>query len=463
MRKNCTSWASALMALLVVAGGVAAADPTPTSFRGDGTGRFDLPEIPMEWTTDPPKNILWKTPLPQWSNASPVFADDNMFVCAEPDTLVCLNAKTGEVIWQKASPVAEAISAEEAARRAAVLKEYEPVLREMREAEKVQRDADRAWRQDRDNAELRTAREEANNKLREIRDRLRPWYEVRTPVTHGTNGYASPTPATDGKSVFVLYATGVAAAYTPEGERLWIREVERPQHGWGHSSSPTIVDDKVIVAIIDIHALDPATGETLWRAPSKAHWGTPVGASIGGSPVIITCEGQILDAKDGRELSKELPSLMWNTPLVQNGIVYTYDQKRGAEAHKLPETLDGKPVQLWQTKVKSDRHYSSPVLIDGLLYCCNQKGVLSVVRADSGELVYEKQLDLGRGTYYPSPTIMGSYVYVTCENGTTVVLEPGPEYKEVARNSLDPFRTSPVVHNGRIYIRTLKAAYCIGR
>ena len=51
---------------------------------------------------------------------------------------------------------------------------------------------------------------------------------------------------------------------------------------------------------------------------------------------------------------------------------------------------------------------------------------------------------------------------MSADNGATVVLEPGREYKEVARNMLEPFRGSPVFDGKRVYIRTQKAMYCIG-
>ena len=50
-----------------------------------------------------------------------------------------------------------------------------------------------------------------------------------------------------------------------------------------------------------------------------------------------------------------------------------------------------------------------------------------------------------------------------CSTGTAIVLEPGREYKEIAENRLEPARSTPVFAGSRMYLRTLKNLYCIGK
>ena len=76
-------------------------------------------------------------------------------------------------------------------------------------------------------------------------------------------------------------------------------------------------------------------------------------------------------------------------------------------------------------------------------------------------MIYEKRLNL-RGSIYPSISLAGDHLYVSSDNGTTVVLKPGREYQELARNSLEPFRSSLVFEGKRLYVRTEKHLYCIG-
>ncbi len=85
-----------------------------------------------------------------------------------------------------------------------------------------------------------------------------------------------------------------------------------------------------------------------------------------------------------------------------------------------------------------------------------------MIDAKTGQLVYDQRLEFGGGQCYPSITLAGKYLYVSSDNGTTLVLEPGREYKELARNMLEPFRSSLVFEGRRMYVRTTKGLWCIG-
>jgi hypothetical protein len=52
---------------------------------------------------------------------------------------------------------------------------------------------------------------------------------------------------------------------------------------------------------------------------------------------------------------------------------------------------------------------------------------------------------------------------ISSDRGKTAVVKPGREYQEVGVNELEPFRTTPAFLDGRMYVRTLKHVYCIGR
>ena len=45
---------------------------------------------------------------------------------------------------------------------------------------------------------------------------------------------------------------------------------------------------------------------------------------------------------------------------------------------------------------------------------------------------------------------------------TTAVLAPGREFRQVAINKLEPYRSCPVFEGRRMYIRTAGHLYCIG-
>ena len=68
-------------------------------FRRDGTGNFPEATPPTTWSAD--KNVVWKTPMPAAGEASPILVGDKIFVTAEMDSLICVNAADGKILWQK--------------------------------------------------------------------------------------------------------------------------------------------------------------------------------------------------------------------------------------------------------------------------------------------------------------------------------------------------------------------------
>jgi len=293
---------------------------------------------------------------------------------------------------------------------------------------------------------------------------LKPLRIYDLPPAENTTGYSTCTPVSDGKNVYVLFSNGMAACYDLDGNRKWLRLIEKPIQGWGHSASPLLVGDKFIVQIKGLVALNSETGEQIWEArQASTRWGTPVVTKIGEVDVIITSNGDVVRADDGTVLAKKVSKLDYCAPIVQDGVAYFI--QKGGKAIKLADKVadDMKFEVLWKAdKIQGDRYYASPVCRDGLIYGINQRGHFSVIDPETGELVYDKKLNLG-ATVYTSVTSAGKYLFVSGEKGKTIVLEAGREYKEVAANELEAFRSCPVFAGSRMYIRGMKKLYCIGK
>lgn len=66
--------------------------------------------------------------------------------------------------------------------------------------------------------------------------------------------------------------------------------------------------------------------------------------------------------------------------------------------------------------------------------------------------------------YSSSPVLADGRVYMSNEEGTTVVLKAGPEFEVLAENDLGEYTlSSPAISDGQIFLRTEKAVYCIGQ
>jgi hypothetical protein len=76
-------------------------------------------------------------------------------------------------------------------------------------------------------------------------------------------------------------------------------------------------------------------------------------------------------------------------------------------------------------------------------------------------VVWQGRLD---GSYSASPVAAEGRIYFLSEEGQTTVIEAGPELKVLARNRLEETcQASPAISGGRIFIRTEKDLFAIGK
>src|SRR5579871_4925898 len=63
----------------------------------------------------------------------------------------------------------------------------------------------------------------------------------------GMHGYASSTPVSDGKNVYVFFGKSGVFCFDLDGKQLWSRSVGKGTTGWGSATSPLLYNDLVIV------------------------------------------------------------------------------------------------------------------------------------------------------------------------------------------------------------------------
>jgi outer membrane protein assembly factor BamB len=424
-------------------------------WRFDGSGRFASATPVLEWGRE--TNIVWSKTLDTWSNGSPLPVGTRVFVTAERAVLLCLDAATGATLWSRTNDYSQVLPP--------------GVHAELQRAEALQgkiSEAARRLQADPLNISLHNqmaqlcaevlADARSTNAAALVR-------QYALPPTHGDTGFSTPTPVSDGKTVFVLTALGTVARYDLDGNRLWLRLVRKPTRGWGQSASPVVADGKLLVHIDDLlYALSPATGETLWTFKGASNHGTPVTVTVGTEMFLLTTGGDLVRLSNGAGAATKLAGVSFNGPVADGDCVYTVDEG-GCVAFQLVAgpTNTITAVKKWDAKPNRNRYYASPVLAGGLLYVLNAGGVLSAIDSRDGTIVYERKLELG-GTAYPSLCLAGGKLFASSDTGTTVVIEPGREYRQLARNSLgEGFRSTPCFDSGRILIRGMKKVYCIGK
>lgn len=457
-RRTSDAIAGLCLAILLTA---SVAPAQPSGFRTTNALYPDA-EAPMNWSKS--ENVLWHTPLPAWSNACPVLSGDRIFLCAEPDTLICLNRDNGRLLWQRSTTYADAV--DDPARQEALRKEQgrlQKLAKELHKKEDELGRLERKLRKDSDNPELKAQEKELKQAIANLKNDAGDLADYVPPATHDTNGYTSATPATNGKVVVAVFSTGLATAFDTEGNRLWVRRLDPSPHKWGTCASPVIAGDSVVIQIEKTWALDLATGKVKWSLERPWSWGTPAITSIGDTQVIFTPRGDAIRLEDGHLLAEGLAGrkgLDFNCPVIQDGrIYYIYDK---AVAWDLPDKVGDKlqATKAWQCELRRGRYYATPVIHDGYIYALHQSRSLAIIDAQTGKKMVETKTDLSRGTGYPSPVVAGDHIFLSSDNGQTVVIKPGPTYEKVRINELEPFRTTPVLDGNRLYIRAESGLYC---
>ena len=87
----------------------------PVGWRGDGSGRYPDANPPIAWERKlvsggySTSGILWMAPMPNTGVSSPIVVGDRIFITAEPSDLICLDKKTGQILWIRSNPEFEGL------------------------------------------------------------------------------------------------------------------------------------------------------------------------------------------------------------------------------------------------------------------------------------------------------------------------------------------------------------------
>ena len=97
-------------------------------------------------------------------------------------------------------------------------------------------------------------------------------------TTMRKHNMSSPSPVTDGKTVYVMTGTGILKAFDFQGGEPWSRDIQKDYGrfglNWGYASSPLLVGDALFVQVLHgmntddpsyLLRLDAATGKTRWK------------------------------------------------------------------------------------------------------------------------------------------------------------------------------------------------------
>ena len=295
-----------------------------------------------------------------------------------------------------------------------------------------------------------------------------PGSPATPPEVAEDTGFAAPTMAADGRRVFAVFATGDLVCAGMDGKRLWAVNLGVPKNHYGYSSSPVIVDGKLIVQFFDenrqlLVALNTADGKPVWSADRKTSisWSSPSVINIAGRKLIVTITCDAVEAFDAANGS---PVWQLNCMGGEVGTSAAYAEGRLLVANDNAcaaaiSADDGK--LLWKTTELTLPDVSSPVAFGDAMYLFASSGVVTCVDAATGKKLWEKELGAG---FYSSPLLVSGRIIVFNMEGNAFIIKPDREkYVQEAAWSLgEKVVATPAIVDGRLYIRTDKFLYCIG-
>jgi len=302
----------------------------------------------------------------------------------------------------------------------------------------------------------------------------------------GNDGGDGPrsTPTVVGGKVYVLSSDlALFCLDANTGKQVWTHDLIKEFAGrnitWKNAASPVVDGNLVYVAGggagQSLLAFNKDTGALAWKSQDeKMTHSTPVVATILGAKQVIffTQSGLVsLAAADGKLLWKAPYRFNVSTaitPVVAGDMVYcSAGYGVGGGAFKISKAGAAfKADQLWQTPGDKEvaNHWSTPVYKDGHLYGMFQfkeygSGPLKCVELATGKVKWS-QPGFGPGNVI----LLGDQILALSDAGDIVVAEATTAgYKELSRAKAVGGKcwSTPVVSNGRVYVRSTKEAACL--
>ncbi len=314
---------------------------------------------------------------------------------------------------------------------------------------------------------------------------------------HALNSFASGTPATDGKLVYVTFFEAgdqeiiapnvgserkifpgkmVVAAYDYEGNQKWIVKPGEFISAHGYSSCPVLYKDLVIVngdhdGDSYILAINKNTGETVWK--TKRSYGirsycTPLIREIDGRTQMVFSGSKhiiSLNPENGNvHWVVEGPTEQFVASMVYDGELFymcagfpTY-HVMGIDPRGKGDVTESH-VRWHSKEVRC--YVPSPVVIGDYLIVADDRGTANCYSTKDGTRLWLDRL----GNHFSASLLQANgLAYLIADNGLTKIVKPGKELEIVAENPLNEYvYASPALANNRLFIRGEKHLFCIGK
>jgi outer membrane protein assembly factor BamB len=288
------------------------------------------------------------------------------------------------------------------------------------------------------------------------------------------------TPSVANGHVYALGGTGLLTCLNElDGTVVWqknlVTDFGAPIPMWGFSSSPLILDDKLIIfaggpGTNGLLALECATGSTLWGFPSNdMNYTTARPMTLCGQSIVVFCDGKgthAIDPKDGSAIWTFKPEL-WKGPAMVDpqqigpeSLLVGLGDGVGTARLEISKTDERWTVTEAWSSTKLRPSFNDSVVFDNGVYGFNQ-AIFSCIDAKTGERKWQG------GRYGFGQAVLlkkAGQILVAAENGDLVLLQATPEkLTELSRLPMlnDKTWNHPIVAGKRLFLRNGKTAVCL--
>jgi len=381
------------------------AAPSSYFWRGDSTGRFPKATPPTEWDGESKKNVLWSLKVGISKFTSPIVVGNKVLTVSEPADLLCIDAASGKLLWQKNNSTSELPAKPEEKIPKGTTKNATPI-----------------------------------------------------PICDGQFVYVSFCSGVvacydlDGKRQWITLIEGAAtsefgrsASPVLAGDKLIV--------GIHH--------------LIALDAKTGKVAWVNEKVPEK--FGTPVAMKVGALDIVLAPSGHIVRAKDGQvlgaipELQYASPvvngSIVYFTGVATTALEISAD---GAESVKTKNLWIADLEGTFYASAVFDKGLLFAVSNEGNLYIIDAADG-KVLATKELEIACANGHSDVQANIYPSPSIAGGRLYLSNDVGETLVIEPGKEYKEIKKNKLlEGSGGTPAFSGKCIFVRDGENLFCLG-
>lgn len=308
---------------------------------------------------------------------------------------------------------------------------------------------------------------------------------------HRKNSFASETPVTDGKHVYVYVANLGLYAFDLQGKQVWSTPLEaNPIYlDFGTGGSPVLHENQLIILSDNekqqyLASFDKRTGKQIWRTDrnlvetggraQRSAWTTPFLWNSGARTEIVTIGPAIAVSYDleGKELWRlsGMSATPIPSPFTYDGMLYI-DAGRGKALYAIRPGASG-DISLGKMEksnafvawsdARGGTYLPTPVAYQGGIYALTETGILSRFDAKTGKLSYKTRLDRDAGFFTSSPWAYNGKLFCLSEEGRTFVVKAGETFELLHSNPLEEMaQATPALAGDRLLVRTESKLYSI--